>query len=364
MREGMSDYEARAWSSLLESERKRRDGVRARMVGQVASLTRRAGEQIKKIPGGSRTMQLGDETIMRALEGGFKAIFLPALRSASLTKRAERLRRDHPDLAEGSPFGSLDLKDLDKGRPAMTIPFVGVIESGLASVAVTGATVSTTVSGGTTAGVAVAAVASDVVISLALLGRAVAEVAVHYGYDPRDPEEELFLMGVLNYSMASSSASKTAALASLSRLTQQMMRRAAWSQLGRDPLVRVIQQIFKLLGLRLVRTRLANVVPIAGALVAAGLSFAMLQSAIEDATRLYRARYLAEKHGLSWEEWITKPASAADATKPAPQADATVVEVDELLDDVSSVEQGDSSVGEDADDVRPASDDRLNGPRD
>ena len=199
-------------------------------------------------------------------------------------------------------------------------------------------------------------------ISLALLGRAVAEAAVHYGYDPRDPEEELFLMGVLNYSMASSSASKTAALASLSRLTQQMMRRATWSQLGRDPLVRVIQRIFKLLGLRLVRTRLANVVPIAGALVAAGLSFAMLQSAIEDATRLYRARYLAEKHGLSWEEWITKPTSAADATEPAPQADATVVEVDALLD-VSSVEQGDSSVGEDADDVRPASDDRLNGPR-
>nr|WP_305783739.1 EcsC family protein [Actinoplanes lichenis] len=175
--------------------------------------------------------------------------------------------------------------------------------------------------------------AGDAVASLALLGRAVSEVAVHYGYDPRRPEEELFLMGVLNYSMASSSTSKTAALASLSRPTQQMMRRATWGKLGKEPLVAVIAQIFKLLGLRLTKARLAQVVPIAGSIVAAGLSFNMLSSAIEDATRLYRARYLSEKHNLSWEEWINKPA-ASPASEPAPDTDTTAVEIDDLLDGV------------------------------
>ncbi|MEV5557214.1 EcsC family protein [Nonomuraea wenchangensis] len=342
MREVMSDYEARAWAALLDVERKRRNGLRARVAGKVAVVTKRAGEQIRKVPGAEKVVELGDETVVKALEGGFKAVFLPALRSASLEKRVEKLRRRHQDLGAGSPFKSLDLKDLDKGRPTLTIPFIGVLQSGVASVVVTGATVSTTVSGGTTAGVAVVAVASDAVISMALLGRAVSEVAVHYGYDPRAPEEELFLMGVLNYSMASSSASRTAALASLSRLTQMMMRRATWKQLGKEPLVQVLLKIFKLLGLKLVKARLANVVPIAGAILTAGLSFNMLHSAVDDATRLYRARRLAEKYGLSWEEWLTEPTSVAEAAETGPTGpvvDATAVEIDDLLGEVIAGEE-------------------------
>ncbi|MEV4459225.1 EcsC family protein [Microbispora sp. NPDC049633] len=332
----MSDYEARAWSTLLDNERKRRNSLRARAAGKVALVTKRAGTQIRKVPGAVKVMEFGDETIVKALEGGFKAVFLPAVRSASLDKRVEKLRRKHQDLGAESPFKSLDLKDLDKGRPTLTIPFIGVVQSGVASVVVTGAAVGTTVSGGTTAGVAVVAVASDAVISMALLGRAVAEVAVHYGYDPREPGEELFLMGVLNYSMASSSTSKTAALASLSRLTQMMMRRATWNQLGKEPLVQVILQIFKLLGLRLTKARLANVVPVAGGILAAGLSFNMLYSAVDDATRLYRARYLADKHGLSWEDWITEPTREADAAEPEPGADATAFGIDSLIDEVTA----------------------------
>ncbi|MDG4816696.1 EcsC family protein [Micromonospora sp. WMMD956] len=337
----MSDYEARAWSALLDSERKRRDGLKARATSKIALVAKRAGEQLRKAPGAEKALELGDETIVKALQGGFKAIFLPAVRSASLEKRVERLRRKHQDLGAESLFESLDLKDLDQGRPMLTVPFIGVLQSGVASVAVTGAVVSTTVSGGTTAAVAVAAVASDAVLSLALLGRAVAEVAVHYGYDPREPEEELFLMGVLNYSTASSSTSKTAALASLSRLTQQMMRRATWKQLGKEPLVPVLVQIFKLLGLRLTKARLAQVVPIAGVVLAAGLSFNMLRSAVDDATRLYRARYLAEKHGLSWEAWIVEPTSVVDAAASEPVVDATTVEIDGLLDEAAAGKEED-----------------------
>lgn len=331
MQKNMSAYETKVWADLLNGERKRRDSLPTRVAGKVAAVTKRAGEQLRKVPGAAMALEVGDETIGKALEGAFKAVFLPAVRSASLDKRVEKLRGRHPELDAESLFGSLDLKDLDKGRPALTIPFLGVLESGLASVVVTGATVSTTVSGGTTAGVALLAVTSDAAASLALLGRAVAEVAVHYGYDPREPGEELFLMGVLNYSMASSSASKTAALTSLSRLTQQMMRRATWEQLGKDPLVKVLLQIFKLLGFNLTKARLAQVVPIAGGILTAGLSFTMLHSAINDATRLYRARYLAEKHGLSWDEWITEETAAADA-------DATVIEIDGLLDEVTTGE--------------------------
>jgi hypothetical protein len=210
---------------------------------------------------------------------------------------------------------------------------VGVLESAVASLTITGVTVSTSVSGGATAGVTVLAVASDAVASLALLGRAVAEVAVHYGYDPREPEEELFLMGVLNYSMASGPASKTSALAGLARLSQQMMRHATWEKLGKDPLVRVIQRIFETLGLRLTHRRLANVVPIAGGVLSAGLSYQTLGSAIDDATRVYRARYLADKHGLSWDEWLQQPHPFDEADL---VAEATALEIAEVLDELNT----------------------------
>ncbi|KAA9374866.1 hypothetical protein F5972_30160 [Microbispora cellulosiformans] len=340
MRKDMSNYETRAWFTLLENERKRRNSLRARGASKVALVTKRTGEQIRKDPGAVKVTELGDETIIKALEGCFKAIFLPAVFSTSLEKRVEKLRRKHQDLGAESPFESLDLKDLDKGRPMLTIPFIAVLESGAASVRITGARVSTTVRGGTTAGVAVAVVASDALISLALLGRAVAEVAVHYGYDPREPEEEEFLMRVLNYGMASSLMTKTATLASLSCLTQMMMRRATWNQLGKEPLVQVILQIFKLLRLPLTKARLANVMPIVGGILVAGLSFNMLYSAIEDATRLYRARYLAEKYGLSWEDWINQPTLVADAAKADPVVDVTAVEIDGLLNEVTAGEEG------------------------
>ncbi len=73
--------------------------------------------------------------------------------------------------------------------------------------------------------------------------------------------------------------------------------------------------------------------PIAGGILAAGLSFNMLYSAIDDATRLYRARCLAEKYGLSLEEWITEP-MVADTVEPEPDLDTTAVEIGGLLDEV------------------------------
>lgn len=152
----------------------------------------------------------------------------------------------------------------------------------------------------------VAAIASDIGLSLALLGRSVAEVAVHYGFDPNEPDEEVFLMSVLSYSTATSLQGKTAALAAISRLSQQMMRHATWKQLEKDVLVKVIQAVFSKIGLNLTHKRLAQLVPFVGGLVSAGLSYDMQSRALNDATRIYRARYLAEKHGLAFEEWVAR----------------------------------------------------------
>ncbi|MEV0895684.1 hypothetical protein [Actinoplanes sp. NPDC049802] len=75
------------------------------------------------------------------------------------------------------------------------------------------------------------------------------------------------------------------------------------------------------------------IVPVVGGILGAGLSFNMLHPAVDDATRLYRALYLAEKHGLPWAEWINVPTD--DTAKSGPVVDTTAIEIDGPLDGVA-----------------------------
>lgn len=320
MREEMSTYEKQAWEKLITAEQSRRNNLRTRATekvsGAVSSAVAFAGNAAKKIPGGAVLTDGIDASIKTALEGGAKAIFIPAIASVSLDRRERRLRKRHPEVGDVSPFMALDLQSLDKGRPRQVIPLANAAASAGASIAVTGAEVSSTVSGGATLGVVAIAIAGDIAVSLGLLGRSIAEIAVHYGYDPSEPEEEIFLMGVLSYSSATSLQGKTAALTGLSNLAQQMMRKATWKELEKDVVVKAIQSIFTKLGIRLTHKRLAQVVPVVGGVISAGLSYDMQNRALRDASRVYRVRYLVDKHGLSFDDWVRQATqeAAADET--------------------------------------------------
>lgn len=334
----MSEYERRAWEKLSLDEQARRDSWRSRGTGKVSEVVSgavsAAGAAVKRIPGADHVTQTLDDGIKVALTGAAQALFMPAVSSVSIERRIRNLRKKYPEIGDSSPFTVLDLRVIDKGRPKQILPLIGAVESAGVSLAITGLEVSTTVSGGATAGAIVLAITGDVAASLALLGRAVAEVAVHYGYDPNEPEEEIFLMGVLSYSSASSLPAKTAALAGLSRLVQQMMRQATWNELHKDILVKVIQTVFTTIGANLTHKRLAQVVPVVGGVLSAGLSYDMLHRAVGDATRLYRVRYLSDKHGLSFEDWA-KQAHANYEAEPSGSAQ----EADEQYIDVASVLQ-------------------------
>jgi hypothetical protein len=346
MATSMTSYEQQAWEKLIADERSRRSSWRTRGAEKVAGAVSAAGVAAKRIPGAEWVADGLDDAVHTALNGAVKAVFMPAVASVSIERRIKRLRKHHPEVGDASPFEVLDLSALDKGRPKQNLPLVGAAGAVVASVAITGAEVSSTVSGGATAGVVVLAIVGDVTASLALLGRSIAEVAVHYGYDPNVPEEEIFLMGVLSYSTASSVQGKAAALAALSRLSQEMMRQAVWKELEKDVLVQVIQRVFRSIGVRLTHRRLAQVVPVVGGVVSAGMSYDMLDRALRDATRIYRVRYLAEKHGLSFDEWVDKATAndAADLSEAA-EVDEEPIDVEAEMQAVIR-EQGHTRQGE------------------
>lgn len=147
------------------------------------------------------------------------------------------------------------------------------------------------------------AIVVDVTAVMVGMGRIVALVAAHYGYDVREPEEQVFASGVLSYSSAGSAAEKAASLAALSRLTQDMMRRATWRQLQRHQMVNVIHKVVTSLGFNLTKKKLAQVVPVAGAVINGGLNARLAQNTFNRAQAAYRLRFLAEKYGLDPSEW-------------------------------------------------------------
>ena len=117
------------------------------------------------------------------------------------------------------------------------------------------------------------------------------------------PEEELFALQVLGLGMTVGTGEKVIALASLSRLTQDMMRRATWTQLDQHVLVKVIDRAFASLGLRLTQKKLAQVVPVAGVFISSGLNLVLVRRVHAAAADAYRLRFLTEKYRLQSPAW-------------------------------------------------------------
>ncbi len=301
--EGMSAYERRAWERSLD--RLYESPIKAPIPRKVRDLASRTADSASRFTDERLPAATMKSIVEKTLNGTLELTFNPALRSANAQKALEGYRSRHEDVHDLEDLKKLDLEHLDRFRRRKGWYVTTSAAQGTAtSLAVTGTEVSTTVSGGVTAGAVVAAVAVDTAASLAMMGRSIGSVAVRYGYDVRLPDEELFAMGVLSLGTASTLEAKHSALAALSRLTQQMMRQATWQQLNEHVLVRVIGRMYQVLGLRLTQRKLAQLVPVVGIGINATLSANMTRHAYQRAEDVYRLRFLSEKHGLDPQTWV------------------------------------------------------------
>ena len=252
----MSDYERKAYGRLTASPQDSRFLMPRWARDTVSRVERSVRTGASKIPGKEAIA----DAYTKAAKGLMEFTTGHGIHSVSLEGSIRRHRRKGHEVEQSQDFLRLDLRQCDEMLPnrGRLHEFVAVAEGAAASLLITGATVSSTVSGGTTAGIALGTVAADSVLVMAGLGRVVAEVAVSYGFDPNLPEEELFALQVLGLGMAVGSGAKSTALAGLSRLTQDMMRRATWTQLNEHLLVDVINRAFATMGLKLTQKKLAQ----------------------------------------------------------------------------------------------------------
>ncbi len=307
----MSDYERRAWRTLTapaptEPEPQNRPGG---FFGAAKAWARDIAERARttavRIPGAGQARSAVDTALQKAVEGLHTTFVERGLHSVTPAKIVSTFAREGVAVESYDDIRKLDLKVCDQTVPRHKERYVLLAASqGVAtSLAITGAAVSSTVSGGTTLGVAVGAVVVDVTAVLTGMGRIVALVAAHYGYDVQEPEEQVFASGVLAYSTAGNAAEKAAALAALSRLTRDMRRSATLRQLEPHQLDTVIEQVVTSLGLKLTQKKLAQVVPIAGTVINGSLNAQIAHRAFESAQRAYRLRFLTEKYDLDAGEW-------------------------------------------------------------
>lgn len=342
----MSDYEQKAYKRLTATPQ----DSRSLMPGWARDTASRVTRSVRK--GASKIPQ--KEAIAAAYATAAKALMDftigNGIHSVSLEASIKRHQKRGHEVEQSQDFLKLDLRQCDEMLPnrKRIHQFAAIAEGAASSLLITGATVSTSVSGGATAAIALGTVAADSVLVMAGLGRVVGEVAVSYGFDPNLPEEELFSLQVLGLGMAVGSGAKATALAGLSRLTQDMMRRATWTQLNEHLLVGVINRAFATMGLKLTQKKLAQIVPVAGILISSGVNLQLLNRVHDAAVQAYRLRFLTEKYGI-------EAPTSTDVVVLGTELDddEDVVQIEELLAEAVLEAEGSGAARDDSNAKKP-----------
>ena len=149
--------------------------------------------------------------------------------------------------------------------------------------------------------------------------RLVAHTAAYYGYDSEDPTERLFSTMVLSQAIDPTGSGhdfvveKQTTMLAFNKVMRDLARRGSLDGLGGNVVVSAMNSLFSAMGVRLASRKLAQIVPVAGVVVSAGLNAALMRTIGETADHLYRERFLAERYGRV----ETSDGASTDLARPA-----------------------------------------------
>lgn len=153
---------------------------------------------------------------------------------------------------------------------------------------------------------------ADIVALISLNLRAIGEYCIYCGFDAKTQHEKLFMMNVLALSSSPSDSSKVIAMSQLVKIAKEVAKKQPWKVLERHTFVQIIKQIAKVLGIRLTKAKLAQLIPVIGALVGGGFNYYFTSKVTDAAYYLYRERFLAQKYGEDIIEITVTPAANFD----------------------------------------------------
>jgi hypothetical protein len=140
-------------------------------------------------------------------------------------------------------------------------------------------------------------IAADVALVVGLALRAVGEYATYYGFDVGPTAERAFVMSLLSAASSQAPTERAAALGELSRMSVLFAGGEGQGALESEKSVALTKKIAEALTVRLIKAKLGQLVPIAGAIIAGGYNAWLMRAVTSVSHHMYRERFLIEKHG-------------------------------------------------------------------
>ena len=144
-----------------------------------------------------------------------------------------------------------------------------------------------------------AGIVPDLIALVALNLRAAGETATYCGFDMTNPEERLFALQILDQVASSGNSTRDVTLAPAMRTASRLARKHSTDFIEQVGLGNVIEGIVRRLGMNLTEKKLAQMVPVTGALMGGGLNYLYTNKVCSTCHYLYRERFLEAKYGPS-----------------------------------------------------------------
>ena len=154
-----------------------------------------------------------------------------------------------------------------------------------------------TVEGAATGLAGAAGIVPDLVALLALNLRAAGETATHCGFNMRDPAERVYALQILDVVASSGNTTKDVTLAPAMRSASRFARTYSTEFIEQVGLGNLLEGIVRRLGMNLTEKKLAQMVPVTGALMGGGLNYLYTTKVCRACHHLYRERFLEAKYG-------------------------------------------------------------------
>ncbi|MFI6083850.1 EcsC family protein [Streptomyces sp. NPDC051217] len=323
----MSAYESQVWDTLNEhwQRRNNRRGLPNWASAALGRTGEVAGNAVRRVT--DAVPEAVTEPIRRAGDAVADKAMRPALGAAAALlelvndwamelndpKNVEKLARKRGFKIDSfSELRQQDLKVCDQllTRNTLTWRTAGAFEGGamglLAMVPVAGIPVALT---------------ADILVIQVLSTSIASRIAYSYGYDAKDPDEQIFVQRLVQRSFMTQAA-KAKPLRDAARAADAVKGRIKWSQKLRQDhrLLAALEKLMQQLGpagSRVPVQNVAKVVPFVGVLIGAGMNSAVLGRVAADAQRYCQTRFLCDKYGLPL------PAALATDRDDNPQTETT-----------------------------------------
>ncbi|MFJ6408526.1 EcsC family protein [Streptomyces hydrogenans] len=304
----MSAYEEQVWKALNEhwERRNNRRGLpnwANSALSRTGEVAGNAGRRVKDaVPEGVKEPMrraggaLADAALRPAVAGAVALLELVNDAALELNdpKTVEKIaRKKGLDIDGFAELREQDLKVCDRllTRNTMKWRATGALEGGamgaLAMVPVAGIP---------------AAMTADILVVQVLSASIATRIAYSYGYDAKDPDEQLFIQRLVRRSFMAQ-ATKVEPLHKTAQAAQALHGRVNWSAKLRSDhqLAAALQKLLQHLspaGSKVSVKSVAKVVPFVGVIISAGLNSAVLGRVASEAQKYCQTRFLCDKYGL------------------------------------------------------------------